>query len=91
MIVRPTFLCGSTISPPLLVIVVKPLKARIEKATEASRASALVSETGCENAPDEKPLAKIAATANSAMPPILMADMISEKPLTDLLPAALTR
>ena len=91
MIVRPTFLCGSTISPPLLVIVVKPLKARIEKATEASKASAFDSSTGSENAPPDSPLAQIAATAKIAIPPTLIADMTTEKPLTDLLPAALTR
>ena len=37
--VRPTLRCGSTISAPLLVMVVKPLKARIDRATEATNPS----------------------------------------------------
>ena len=35
--VNPTFLCGLVISPPLFVIVVKPLNARIERATDATK------------------------------------------------------
>ena len=79
------------ISPPLLVMVVKPLKARIEKATEASNASRPESATGSAKAPPENPVAQIAAIANRAMPPILIADIMSENPLTDLLPAAFTK
>ena len=72
--VRATLRCGSIISPPLLVIVVKPLNAKIEKATEASKASKFVSETGCENEPPLMPLDQIAAIANNAIPPSSVMD-----------------
>src|SRR3546814_12506376 len=82
IMVRPTFRCGLMISPPLLVMVVKPLKARIEKATDASSASRPESATGSEKAPYENPLAQIAAIANRAMPPILIADIKRENQQT---------
>ena len=74
-----------------MVIVVNPLNARIENATEANRASPLDVVAGSLNAPEAKPLTQIAAIANTAIPPILIADMTKENPLTDRFPAAFTR
>ena len=91
MIVRPTLRCGSTISPPLFVIVVKPLKARIEKATEATMPSHPNPVVGSAKAPPENPLTQSAAMAKIAIPPILIADMTIETMLTERLPEAFTR
>ena len=85
---RATLRSGETISPPLLVMVVKPLKAITASATAARKPAA--EPCGAEDA-SGAPAAHRAAAPNTAMPPILIAAITSEARPTDLDPELFTR
>ena len=85
---RPTLRCGSVISAPLFVIVVKPLKARIDSATDATKPVAPASPPVASN---DRPLAQSADTPNSAMPPTFSKAMTMETSPTERVPEAFTR
>ncbi len=87
---RPTLRCGSVISAPLLVIVVKPLKARIDSAMDATN-PAIPKSSPVPVALKEMPEAHRAAAPKRPIPATLMTAITTENSPTDLLPATLTR
>ena len=91
MIVRPTLRCGSTISAPLLVIVVKPLNARIENAIDAVKPAIGMDCDDPDAGSKVKPPATSAAMPKAAMPPIFRNAMTTENRPTERLPDMLTR
>lgn len=91
MIARPTLRCGSTISAPLLVIVVKLLNARIDSVIDAVKPAIGMVSADAEAGSNVNPLAASAAIQKTAMPPIFRNAMTAENRPTERLPEMLTR
>ena len=85
---RPTLRCGSVISAPLLVMVVNPLNARMDSATEATKPVTPASPPVASNV---IPLVQRQAAPKSAMPPTLSTAMTMDRSPTERLPETFTR
>ena len=79
MIARPTFFEASFSSPPLLVIVVKPLYPRMPRATAPRKPKIPVYCGSTETLSNDQPVAHSPPMASTARPAILTKAMANEK------------
>jgi len=70
MIARPTFRLGSITSEPLLVMVVKPLKARIPSAVAPRKLPTVPASPGFEKSTDMESATHTPTNPKISMPPI---------------------